>query len=155
MIVEIVAIDLAFSPERFRIVDQIVGSFFAVVGGVCIPFVAFKLWSAPSSLVVTDTGLVHPRLGVIPWREVTGVWTQPADLAYGYFAKSLRALVIQLTDDPIYRERRYGPRLASLLTRMLHRQAAHRITLWSVPMGVENLREEIECRAGRTFPRAH
>ena len=86
------------------------------------------LWRADPLLVVTQAGLVHPRLGRIGWDEVEGL---PLGNFHG------RYLMIRLA-------RPVGTRF--------WRPSSIRISEAAGGMDVEELRTQIELRADRTYP---
>jgi hypothetical protein len=96
-------------------------------------------------LTVTDEGLESPACGLIPWASIRSL---PAvNGAYG------RRLEVDVFDQADYVARMSSP-LARLLARvnLLFGWPLLGLTDQVIGMTPEELRAEIELRAGRTFP---
>jgi len=96
-------------------------------------------------LTVTDEGLESPVFGLIPWDSIRSL---PA--VNGYYG---RRLDVDVYDNALYISRLRSP-LLRLLARVsrLFDQSLLGLTDQVIGMTPEQLRAEIELRAGQTFP---
>jgi len=96
-------------------------------------------------LTLTDEGLQSPAVGLIPWDSIRSL---PA--VNGYYG---RRLEIDVFDNALYISRVKSPPLRAL-GRVGHffGQPLLGLTDRVIGMTPEQLRAEIELRAGRTFP---